>query len=142
MRNMMFILLVVFVSHAQVKNEQLNLMLWPQKHTVYSIVFLLKKDLIINSIGYSDSRMFTGVTQFLRRLEERTGLFFNQGFVSKLDEFPEAQLQINCQRKGKVGLQEDETYHLSVLSNTITINAATDLGALHALETLSQLLQN
>ncbi|MBA0885013.1 beta-N-acetylhexosaminidase [Flavobacterium undicola] len=142
MRNLFFILLIVFVSHGQVKNEQLNLMPWPQKVTVSSAVFLLNKDFKINCTGNPDSRILKGVTRFLRRLDERTGLFFNQGFVTKLNEFPEAQLQINCLRKGKVGLQEDETYQLSVLSNTITINAATDLGALHALETLSQLFQN
>lgn len=142
MRNLFFILLIVFVSHAQVKKEQLNLMPWPQKVTVSSAVFLLNKDFKINCTGNPDLRILKGATRFLRRLDERTGLFLNQGFITKPNEFPEAQLQINCQRKGRVGLQEDETYHLSVLSNTITINAATDLGALHALETLSQLLQN
>ncbi|HTG65298.1 MAG TPA: family 20 glycosylhydrolase [Flavobacterium sp.] len=142
MRNLVFILLIVFVSHAQVKNEQLNLMPWPQKLTVSPAVFLLNKDFKINCTGNPDLRILKGASRFLRRLDERTGLFFNQGFASKLNEFPEAQLQINCQRKGRVGLQEDESYQLSVLSNSISINAATDLGALHALETLSQLLQN
>jgi hexosaminidase len=142
MINLFFVLLVVFVSHAQVKNEQLNLMPWPQKVALSSAVFVLNKDFKINCTGNPDSRIFKGASRFLRRLDERTGLFLNQPFVTKTNEFPEAQLQINCQRKGRVGLQEDETYHLSVLSNTIIINATTDLGALHALETLSQLLQN
>ncbi|MEN9909977.1 MAG: hypothetical protein RLZZ540_3136 [Bacteroidota bacterium] len=142
MRNLFFILLIVFVSHAQVKNEQLNLMPWPQKVVLSSAVFMLNKDFKINCTGNPDLRILKGATRFLRRLDERTGLFFNQGFATKLNEFPEALLQINCQRNGRVGLQEDETYQLSVLSNAITINATTDLGALHALKTLSQLLQN
>jgi hexosaminidase len=38
-----------------------------------------------------------------------------------------AELQINCERKGRVGLNEDESYQLSIVSNKITINATTDL---------------
>jgi hexosaminidase len=33
----------------------------------------------------------------------------------------------------EVGLNEDESYQLSIVSNKITINATTDLGALHGL---------
>jgi hypothetical protein len=40
----------------------------------------------------------------------------------------------NCERKGRVGLNEDESYQLSIVSNKITINATTDLGALHGLD--------
>jgi hexosaminidase len=75
------------------------------------------------------------VTNFLRRLDGRTGLFLEQAYVTT-NEFPAAELQINCERKGRVGLNEDESYQLSIVSNKITINATTDLGALHGLETL------
>ncbi len=142
MKYLSFLLLIVSVSYAQFKKEQLNLMPWPQKVEVGSAVFLLNKDFKINITGNPDVRIFKSATRFLRRLDERTGLFLNQAYVTKWNEFPEAELQINCLRKGKVGLQEDESYSLSVLSNKIQINATTDLGALHALETLSQLLQN
>lgn len=142
MKCLSFLLLIVFVSNAQIKKEQLNLMPWPQNVEVSSAVFLLNKDFKINITGNPDARIFKGASRFLRRLDERTGLFLNQAFVTKLNEFPEAELQINCLRKGKMELNEDESYHLSVLSNKILIDANTDLGALHALETLSQLLQN
>jgi hexosaminidase len=69
-------------------------------------------------------------------------MFFNQGFITKANEAPTAQLQINCVRSGKIELYEDESYLLVITANKITINATTDLGALHALETLLQLLQN
>jgi hexosaminidase len=80
------------------------------------------------------------VTNFLRRLDGRTGLL-EQAYVTKVNEFLAAELQINCERKGRVGLNEDESYQLSSVSK-ITINATTDLGALHGLETLLQLMQN
>jgi hexosaminidase len=53
-----------------------------------------------------------------------------------------AELQINCTRNGKIEINEDESYRLTVTSNRIAIDATTDLGALHGLETLLQLLQN
>jgi hexosaminidase len=53
-----------------------------------------------------------------------------------------SRITVNCERKGRVGLNEDESYQLSIVSNKITINATTDLGALHGLETLLQLMQN
>lgn len=69
-------------------------------------------------------------------------MFFSQGFVTGVNEVPNAELQINCVQNGKIGIHEDESYRLEITSSKITINATSDLGALHALETLLQLLQN
>lgn len=142
MRYLPAFLLFVFVSNAQIKKDQLNLMPWPQKIEISNAVFLLNKDFKVNITGNPNSRVFKAATQFLRRLDQRTGLFFNQGFITKTNAFPEANLQINCLREGKVGITENESYQLAVNTNKITINATTDLGAMHALETLSQLLHN
>lgn len=142
---MKYILPILFaftIANAQTKKQELNLMPWPQKIEVSNTIFGLNKDFKVNITGTPNARIFKAATQFLRRLDERTGLFFNQGFIIKLNEFPEANLQINCLREGKVGITEDESYQLTVTSNKVTINATTDLGALHALETVSQLLQN
>lgn len=142
MKYLLPILFAFTIANAQTKKQELNLMPWPQKIEVSNAVFGLNKDFKINITGTPNPRIFKAATQFLRRLDERTGLFFNQGFITKRNEFPEANLQINCLREGKVGITDDESYQLAVTSNKITINATTDLGALHALETLSQLLQN
>jgi hexosaminidase len=69
-------------------------------------------------------------------------IVLEQAYVTKVNEFLAAELQINCERKGRVGLNEDEKLSASIVSNKITINATTDLGALHGLETLLQLMQN
>ena len=142
MKYILLSLLAFVVARAQIKKEELNLMPWPQKVEISEAVFFLNKDLKINCTAPCDSRIFKNATQFLRRIDERTGLFFNHAFVTKKNEFPDAQIQIYCERTGKISLNEDESYHLSVLPNIITINATTDLGAMHALETLSQLLLN
>ncbi|TRX22847.1 family 20 glycosylhydrolase [Flavobacterium franklandianum] len=131
-----------FLANSQVKTDALNLMPWPQSISVTNGSFALDKNFKVNITGNPNPRIFARTSQFLRRLDGRTGLFFNQGFVTKINEFPSAQLQINCSQSGKIGINQDESYQLEIQSNKITINANSDLGAIHALETLLQLLQN
>ena len=142
MKYLLVLLFAGLTSSAQVQKEQLNLMPWPQSVVINDGNFTLTKNFKVNITGNPNPRIFGGVTRFLRRLDGRTGMFFSQGFVTKLNEVPSAELQINCTKSGKIGLYEDESYHLDIKQNKITINATSDLGALHGLETLLQLLQN
>ncbi|OIV39791.1 beta-N-acetylhexosaminidase [Flavobacterium johnsoniae] len=142
MKYLFVLLLAGVTASAQVQKEQLNLMPWPQNVVVNNGNFTLSKNFKVNISGNPNPRIFGGVTRFLRRLDGRTGIFFEQGYISKLNEVPNAELQINCDKGGKIGLYEDESYSLDVKANKITINATSDLGALHGLETLLQLLQN
>lgn len=142
MKYLLVLLLAGFTSGAQIQKEQLNLMPWPQSIVLNDGSFTLTKNFKVNITGNPNPRIFGGVTRFLRRLDGRTGIFFEQGFIAKLNEVPTAELQINCTKSGKIALYEDESYHLDISQNKITINATSDLGALHGLETLLQLLQN
>jgi hexosaminidase len=142
---MKYFLMLIFgtcVSNAQITNEQLNLMPWPQNIKLTADTFAMSKNFKVNITGNPNPRIFIGATNFLRRLDGRTGLFLEQSFLTKVNESPEAELQINCVRNGKIEINEDESYQLTIASNKITINATSDLGALHGLETLLQLLQN
>ncbi|MEL1253469.1 family 20 glycosylhydrolase [Flavobacterium sp. DGU38] len=142
MKYLIILLLAGLTAGAQAKKEQLNLMPWPQNVVLNDGSFTLTKNFKVNITGNPNSRVFGGATRFLRRLDGRTGLFFEQDFITKLNEAPSAELQINCTKSGKIGLYEDESYHLDIKQNKITLNATSDLGALHGLETLLQLLQN
>ncbi|MDO8316249.1 MAG: family 20 glycosylhydrolase, partial [Flavobacterium sp.] len=126
----------------QITTEQLNLMPWPQNIKLTAGTFALSKNFKVNITGNPNPRIFIGATNFIRRLDGRTGLFLEQSFLTKVNESPEAELQINCVRNGKIEINEDESYQLTITSNKIIINATNDLGALHGLETLLQLLQN
>lgn len=142
MKYLLVLLFAGFTSGAQIQKEQLNLMPWPQSIVVNDGSFTLTKNFKVNITGNPNPRIFGGVTRFLRRLDGRTGIFFEQGFIAKLNEVPAAELQINCTKSGKIALYEDESYHLDISQNKITLNATSDLGALHGLETLLQLVQN
>jgi hexosaminidase len=50
------------------------------------------------------TRGFFGCNSFFAQLDGRTGLFLEQGFVTNTNEFPSAELQINCQRSAVLGL--------------------------------------
>jgi len=142
MKYLFVLLLAGVTASAQVQKEQLNLMPWPQNVVVNDGNFTLSKNFKVNITGNPNPRIFGAATRFLRRLDGRAGIFFEQGYIAKLNEVPNAELQINCEKSGKIGLYEDESYSLDIKSSKITINATSDLGALHGLETLLQLLQN
>ena len=142
MKFILIVLLAGVVANAQIQKEQLNLMPWPQNINLSEGTFALSKNFKINITGNPNPRIFIGATNFIRRLDGRAGLFLEQAFVTRTNEYPVAELQINCVRNGKIEINEDETYQLAVTTTKIVINATTDLGALHGLETLLQLLQN
>lgn len=142
MKYFILLLFITISAQAQTTKESLSLMPWPQKIEMKEAAFTLNKNFKVNITGQPNPRIFAAATRFLRRLDGRAGLFLEQGFITKLNEVPQAQLQINCTREGKIALYEDESYYLDINSDGIKIQATTDLGVMHALETLLQMLQN
>lgn len=86
----------------------------------------------------SPDRSNDAVQRFLHRLDGRTGLRLPD-CGSNL-RFPGDGLNVWVRREGKLELHEDESYLLKVTSRRIMLEAETDLGILHGLETLLQLL--
>jgi hexosaminidase len=59
----------------------------PQNITLTSGTFTITKQFKVNIKGNPDARLFKGVTNFLRRLDGRTGLFLEQAYVTTVNEF-------------------------------------------------------
>lgn len=141
---MKYLYLILFISlttYAQnITTHDLNLMPWPQNINLNQETFKLTKDFTINITGKPDARIYNYATRFLRRLDGRTGNFFTQSFITTTNQEPNAQLQIHCKEEGKIDLNQDESYQLKITPKNIAIHANSDLGAMHALETLLQLL--
>lgn len=86
----------------------------------------------------SPDRSNQGVRRFLHRLDGRTALRLpDEGSDLR---FPGDGLNVWVRREGKLELHEDESYQLKVTGRRIMLEAETDLGILHGLETLLQLL--
>jgi hexosaminidase len=90
MKYLFILFFVTLATTAQVSNESLNLMPWPQKIELKSGNFALNSSFKVNVTGQPNSRIFVATSNFLRRLDGRTGLFFKQGFVTSTNEYPNA----------------------------------------------------
>ncbi len=104
--------------------------------------YRLDKEFQLGVAGNADDRLYSGATRFLRRLDNRTGLFFGQNFITADSSTEGAGLFIRVNRPGEVDLGEDESYQLTIEGSGIKLLAETDLGALHGLESLLQLLSS
>ncbi|MDQ8186621.1 family 20 glycosylhydrolase [Pelagicoccus sp. SDUM812002] len=117
-----------------------NLIPVPREVLVGEGRFRIDDTFTVKVSGEPDERMYPAASRFLRRLDQRTGLFLPQDYVEKGENLSEVGLEIVVERPGQVNLGEEESYHLSVTAAGVRIEAETDLGAMHGLETLLQLL--
>ncbi|MES1226860.1 MAG: family 20 glycosylhydrolase, partial [Bacteroidota bacterium] len=141
-KSILSILLVVAGtgSQAQVDNT-LNLMPVPAHLTTNTNKIYVNQRFRISVNGNPDKRMYAEASRFMRRLSNKTGIFLdNQGYVTMQDSSRPSQLLLKILRPGKLQLGEDESYSIETIPNQIVVTAPTDLGGIHALETLLQLL--
>jgi hexosaminidase len=104
--------------------------------------FRLEDSFRINVAGEAGERTFKAATRALRRLSGRTGLFFDQDFITEINQSPEAELELMCYRPGELKLGENESYRLRISSREMILEAETELGLMHGLETWLQLLES
>ncbi len=108
--------------------EKYNLMPWPKNITENKSPFIIHKNLSIAINGQDkEQRVYNAATRFLRRLTNRTGVFFNEGFPTSEKT---ADIIINFESIVKLSIEDDESYTLTVNTSTINISAKTDIGAL------------
>jgi hexosaminidase len=117
---------------------QNNLMPQPVEMSIGSDGLVLDSTFAVEVKGVSDARLTDAIDRAVRRIEMATGLrHAGRGIagttrlVVKVDH-PSAPVQ---------SINEDESYSLNVTSSGAEIDTATELGAMHGLETLIQLVQ-
>ena len=133
-----FIMLTMSV-YAIGNNKHLDLMPVPAKMEVTNQNFRLDTAFTVIVKGNPAKRLYPAVSRMLRRLSGRTGFFFTQDHITPNTQVVNPSMVVEVKRPGKVKLYEDESYQLTVDKNGIRLNAETDLGALHGLETFLQL---
>lgn len=125
---------------AQVVGTQ-ALMPLPQEITAGAGPFRIDDSFHLAVRGNAGDRLYAEASRFIRRLSQRTGYFLDhQGYVTRQDNDPAAPLLLEVDRPGELKLNEDESYRISVGPRQVKVHAATGLGAIHALETLMQLI--
>jgi hexosaminidase len=88
--------------------------------------------------GVSDARLSDAIDRAVRRIERSTGLRHSGGGVLGTTRLV---VRIAHPSEPVQSLDEDESYSLNVTPAGVEINAPTEVGAMHALETLIQLVQ-
>jgi hexosaminidase len=130
------------LSYAQINNS-FNLMPLPVSLKVNANPVRITPNFRVSVIGNTNARFYFQASRFIRRLSNKTGIFLDkQGYVTKRDSSLSAALIIRIHRPGLLTVNEDERYSLVTNANQIEIAAMTDLGAIHGLETLLQLVSS
>jgi hexosaminidase len=118
--------------------QNLNLMPYPKEVKILQGKFIIKESFNVSVNNTSSKRTIKYVNGFIRRLSDKTGLFFNN-VETKIND-NDADFIINFNSIGKTIPGENESYELKIVDNKIRLNAETDLGVLRGIETLYQLL--
>lgn len=112
----------------------------------YSIIrtdgeFRLDSSFTIAVRSGGGTRIYPETSRMLQRLKNRTGYFLKQDFLTPDKTGPDnASMTVITKREGELKLGEEESYSLVITPKGIDLTAETDLGALHGLETILQLL--
>jgi hexosaminidase len=85
-------------------------------------------------------RLRRGAQRMLRRLSDRTTLFFDPSTFLELEGRSLVSMVVTAGRAGELMLGEDESYRLTINPDGIALQASTDIGALRGLETFLQLV--
>lgn len=134
-----FILIPMGILFGQ--SYETRLIPYPEQASFSNGKYPLNRNFTVSVTGKGDPRIYSAVNRFLQRLDGRTGLFFNQ-HITPENNPSAAPLIIQINRPGVLKLYEDESYALNITPEKISIRSETDLGAMHGLETLLQLLSN
>ena len=130
---------ITFLAGAQ--NElslKYSLMPWPKEINENSEKFLIHEDLTLSINAEDTGRVYGKAVTFLRRLADRSGVFIKEG-LPVLGK--KGSIQISFDTVSNLTVNEDESYLLYIDEKGIQIKAITDVGAMHGLETLLQLVQ-
>ncbi len=138
------LLLVTTLTAAPMLAEQeptLNLMPVPASLEIGTGHFVVDLEFTVSVDGDGATpRLHRGVRRMLRRLADRSTLFFANEVFLDLDARQGTPMSVTSDRAGELKLGEDESYRLTVSTDSVRLEAATDIGALRGLETFLQLL--
>ena len=135
------ILIIIFNGiNAQIVNSKLSVMPWPESIQINLGEFKLNNQFTIN-INNDDKMLFKAAQRTLKILTDRTGLFLKDQFP-KVNSNEISSVQIKINKVVNLALGIDESYNLEITNSIIKINSENQIGAMHALSTLVQLLDS
>lgn len=149
MINRLFWTFILFIGLNQLQAQtnsiqDMHVMPWPQQIEITESDYIITEDfnMFIHGDVNADSRIAKAAIRFTRYMTDKTGVFVKEGFpnLNGIDS-ESATVQIYFDEEAKVVMGIDESYSLSINDQGIVIKAATDIGAIHGLSTLLQLIK-
>ena len=137
-KTLLFATILLVCFSATTKSQQLNLMPWPSEIKMAQGQFNINKNFRIKVDGQPDKRFQPNLKRFIQQLSKRSTIPFDRDTV--ITSSSSASMMIKINRAGVVKLGEDESYSLKIESDKILLTSETELGAMHGLQTLLQLL--
>ncbi len=138
MKKFIALAFAIIISANLSATNTLNLMPYPSNVKVGVGKFTVDRNLRISMQGQYNSRLTPNVGRFVQRLSKRTTITLDRDTI--ISNQANATFEIKVNRPGPVTRGYDERYRLVIDSTRITLTAETELGALHGLETILQLL--
>jgi len=127
--------------HSQAASPQsLNLMPLPRSIQTGSGELVLNGQFHAVIDGSHDERLDDALTRFVLRLDRECGGIVRAQHDAAASTPATLTIRAAAPAKQVQSVDEDESYQISVAPNGATINAPNDLGAMHGLETLLQLV--
>ncbi len=136
-----FVSLMSVAAYSETNMAKLNLMPWPAKIEMTGGKYMLNQNFKVEVTGKPTDRLYRAASRMLRRLSQRTGLFFSQDYLSADSSVQNPGMVIRAGRRGRLRLYMDESYRLDVTPSHILLKANTDIGALRGMQTFLQLLE-
>ncbi len=133
--------LVFTFGFAQENKDKDNLMPLPSSIEYHKGYFVVDKNFSVRIEGYKSNRLFKYADKVLRRISNESGIFVDQKILTTSSNPQTSSVVIDVERGGKFDVEEDESYELLISKEGIIIKSVTDLGAMHGLETVYQLLE-
>ena len=123
-------------------NSELNLMPWPQEIEVPGGFYKIQPEFGVSILGSDEEfRVKNSSIRFLRYLSNKTGVFLQNGYPYNSVGAGSKGLILEVEKTEVLAIGVDESYTLKIDDEGIIIKSKTDLGALHGLSTLAQLIE-
>ncbi len=119
-----------------------NLLPQPSSLHVEQGHFFLSSDFAAKVDKFHDARLDQAISRAMRQLKQQTGLEVPTKVTTSASGAAPFVISVNGPGEAIQSVNEDESYSLTVTSQGVHLSAATDVGAMHGLETLLQLVQN
>lgn len=133
--------LIVYSQSAETHDTRIRLMPWPKSVQLTDGALDLSQHFHASFSGSHDARMDAALDRFLFRLDRQCGHIRRDQHDAPPNAANLLTLEVAGPGETIQGVDEDESYKLTVTPQGATLAAATDVGAMRGLETFLQLTE-